>query len=111
MLLLKPTACIHSGLTLLEEHGQHALNEGVQWQPGPMPFNAPLPHTEALLLNLDLELSIAEGSSLLFQLALAHLKETHLHQQSQRDYPEDFWYGSSYTDQLQNGFAEIHSKS
>ena len=37
-----------------------------------------VPHAEVLLLNLNLQLTIAEGTPLLFQLTLTHFKELHL---------------------------------
>jgi len=37
-----------------------------------------VPHAEVLLLNLDLQLTVAEGTPLLLQLTLTHLKELHL---------------------------------
>ncbi len=37
-----------------------------------------VPHAEVLLLNLDLQLTVAEGAPLLLQLTLAHFKELHL---------------------------------
>ena len=36
------------------------------------------PHAELLLLNLDLQLTVAEGTPLLLELLLANLKEPHL---------------------------------
>lgn len=36
------------------------------------------PHAELLLLNFDLQLTVAEGAPLLLQLLLAHLKEPYL---------------------------------
>jgi len=37
-----------------------------------------VPHAEVLLLNLDLQLTVAEGAPLLLQLTLAHLKKLDL---------------------------------
>ena len=49
------------------------------------------PHAEVLLFNLDLQLTIAEGTPLLLQLILTHLNKLHLN--SAEDYRIwGFWF-------------------